>query len=93
MVLSHNEIELIPFNYELSKEQFLLVSSQQFIDFKTTTKPVKLVKTVKVIPDLISGHFPFVRTGWPDQSANEIAFFKGLLLKSHLLPARYLAFD
>ena len=46
---------------------------------------------------LILGHFPFVRTGQPDncwmsQLANEIGFFQGFLQKNHLLPAHHSVF-
>ena len=46
----------------------------------------------------ISGHFPFIRTGWLDngwtsQFENEIGFFQECLLTTHLLRAYYLGFD
>ena len=43
------------------------------------------------------GHFPFVRTSWPDygwtsQFENEIGFFQECLLKTHLLRGYHLGY-
>ena len=52
----------------------------------------------RVYNEPILGRFPFVRTGRPDHCRtshfnNEFSFFRGFLLKNHLLPTHCLGFD